>query len=106
MPLSTQLKKRFRTIGHKLKPVVTVAEKGVSENVLAEINRALEDHELIKIKLVVMDREDKAVLAKAIIEPTLAELVHTIGNVILIYRAAQKPKEKLSNVIRYQHLSN
>lgn len=106
MPLSTQLKKRFRTIGHKLKPVVTVAENGVSDNVVTEINRALEDHELIKIKLVVMDREDKSVLTDEIIESTQAELVHTIGNVVLIYRAAEKQKEKLSNIVRYQHLSS
>ena len=50
MALSQDRKKALRTIGHKLNPIVTVAGNGLSENVLIEIDRALEDHELIKIK--------------------------------------------------------
>ena len=104
MAVSPQLKKRFRTIGHHLKPIVIVSENGLGEGVVQEINRALEDHELIKIKLAVMDREDKAPLIEAIIEESQAELIQSIGKVILVYRPAQKPKEKLSNVLRYQEI--
>ena len=104
MAVSPQLKKRFRTIGHHLKPIVIVSENGLGEGVVQEINRALEDHELIKIKLAVMDREDKAPLIEAIIEESQAELIQSIGKVILVYRPAQKPKEKLSNVLRYQNI--
>jgi len=105
MVISTQQQKRFRTIGHQLKPVVTVSDKGLSEAVLEELNRALEDHELIKVKLAVMDREDKQTLTEALIKATETQLVQRIGKVILIYRPAQKPKEKLSNVMRFQHLT-
>ena len=104
MAVSPQLKKRFRTIGHHLKPVVIVSENGLGEGVVLEINRALEDHELIKIKLAVMDREDKAPLIEAIIEECQVELIQSIGKVILVYRPAEKPKEKLSNVLRYQNI--
>ena len=45
--------KQLRAIGHKLKPLVTVAGNGLSENVVAELERALSDHELIKVKLAV-----------------------------------------------------
>lgn len=48
MKISNEDKKQLRRLGHKINPVVTVATKGLSENVLAEINRALIDHELIK----------------------------------------------------------
>ncbi len=52
METETQMSKRdtkqLRAIGHKLKPVVTVAGKGLSETVRLEIERALTDHELIK----------------------------------------------------------
>ena len=48
--------KQLRAIGHKLKPVVTVAGNGLSDNVLQEIQRALADHELIKIKVSDGDR--------------------------------------------------
>jgi len=42
--------KQFRTLGHALKPIVTIAGNGLSENVLAELERALSDHELVKVK--------------------------------------------------------
>ena len=53
MPLSTALKKQYRTIGHNLNPIVTIAGNGLSEPVLAELDRALDDHELIKVKLAI-----------------------------------------------------
>ena len=47
--LTSKEKKRFRAIGHTLNPVVTIAGNGFSDGVKAEIERALEDHELIKL---------------------------------------------------------
>ena len=47
MPLDNSDKKRFRSIGHNLNPVVIIAQKGLSENIIEEIDRALKDHELI-----------------------------------------------------------
>ncbi len=43
--------RQLRAIGHKLKPVVTVAQNGISEGILLELQRALTDHELIKVKI-------------------------------------------------------
>ena len=100
MPLAQDQKKRFRQIGHHLKPVVMIADKGLTENVLSELERALEDHELIKVKLAVLDREDKHALIEAICEESGAEVVQAIGKVALIYRAAKKPSPKLSNILR------
>ena len=51
MPLSARQKKYLRGLSHALNPVVTVAEKGLTENVMAEIELALDHHELIKVKL-------------------------------------------------------
>ena len=56
--------KQLRAIGHKLNPVVTIAGKGLSETVSAELDRALTDHELIKVKIAVGSREARAALAK------------------------------------------
>ena len=50
MAISAEQKKAMRSIGHNLNPVVTIAGNGLSENVLEELNRALDDHELIKVK--------------------------------------------------------
>ncbi len=100
MILNNQQKKRFRAIGHKLQPVVTVAGKGVTENIIAETERALNDHELIKIKLAVGDRDEKAAAIQTLIEVTEAVLVQAVGNIILIYRPAEKPNPALSNILR------
>ncbi len=98
MPLSTDRKKQYRTLGHNLKPVVTVAGNGLSEGVLEELNRALDDHELIKVKLVIADRELRKQVIDLMCQQTRAEVVQEIGKVALIYREAKKPNLKLSNV--------
>jgi RNA-binding protein len=98
MSLTTDTKKRYRTIGHSLKPVVTVAGKGLSEGVLQELNRALDDHELIKIKLAMEDREERKQIVTELCSQAGAELVQTIGKVVLIFRAARKPKLTTSNI--------
>ena len=48
--LSNVQRKQLRAIGHGLNPVVMVADKGLSEGVMAEMERALSDHELIKVR--------------------------------------------------------
>jgi RNA-binding protein len=98
--LSTEDKKHMRTIGHALKPVVMVAGGGLSEGVLAEIDRALNDHELIKVKFAVGDRELKKQLIQQLCEQSRATLIQTIGNVLLILRKAKKPNPQLSNLNR------
>lgn len=87
-------------MGHNLKPVVTVAGNGLTENVSAEIDRALNDHELIKIKLVTEDRDDKKALADAICKNNNAQLIQSIGHVILVFRKAKTPDPRLSNLLR------
>jgi RNA-binding protein len=98
MTLSTETRKHYRTIGHNLNPIVTVAGNGLSEGVVAEIERALNDHELIKVKLAINDREERKELVAALIETTGALLVQEIGKVALIYRAAARPDPKKTNV--------
>lgn len=100
MTTSNQDKKHLRRLGHNLKPVVTVAGNGLSENVSAEIDRALNDHELIKIKLVTEDRNDKQALTDAICKNNRAQLIQSIGHVILVFRKAKTPDPRLSNLLR------
>ncbi len=104
MKLSQDQKKHFRAIGHQLNPVVTIADKGLSDTVLAEIDRALNDHELIKVKVVCEDREDKKAIIAEIITLTTATLVQSIGHVALILRKVEKPNPKLSNLKRFSQL--
>ena len=92
--------KQLRAIGHKLKPVVTVAGNGLSEGVIAELNRALGDHELIKVKLAVGSGEARKQVTRDICAQVEAELVQSIGNIIVIMRRSPKPDPKLSNLIK------
>jgi len=100
MPLDPARKKQLRTIGHQLNPVVTVSEKGLSEGVHLEFERALEDHELIKVKLAIAEPQARREVAAELCQQHRAELVQSVGKVALVYRPAQKPNPKLSNLLR------
>jgi RNA-binding protein len=100
MPISIDRKKQFRTLGHKLNPIVTIAANGLSPNVIAELNRALDDHELIKVKLAIPEREDRKELVAELIQLPNIELIQEIGKVVLLYRPNKKPNPKLSNILR------
>ncbi len=102
MKLAPQEKKHFRMIAHSLSPVVTIAQKGLTESVNEEIERALAQHELIKIKIFAADREARKALTLQICEAANADLIQSIGNVAVIFRAAEKPNPKLSNLLRFQ----
>ena len=100
MNLAQSQKKQLRSIGHSLHPLVTVASKGLSENVMTEIKRALFDHELIKVKFSVGDREIKSTLMADMCKQTGAALVQSIGNVALVYLSNPDADPKKSNLER------
>jgi RNA-binding protein len=85
MPLKASQKKNLRARAHHLKPLVTVADKGLSESVVAEIERALFDHELVKIKLRA-DREQRKTWAGDIARLCGAELIQAIGQTACFYK--------------------
>jgi RNA-binding protein len=85
MPLAAAQKMNLRGQAHHLKPLVIVADKGLVETVMAEIERALNDHELIKVKLR-GDREARKAWAQRIASQCGAELVQSIGQVACFYR--------------------
>ncbi len=80
--------KRLRAEGHrlKLKPVVIIGQKGLSENLHQELETALAHHELIKLRIPAFDKPGKRALCQSLCERHRAQLVELIGNVIVIYR--------------------
>ncbi len=84
--ITTTQKRQLRGSAHSLKPVVILGDKGLTDNVLEEINRALDDHELIKIRINAADKAQRQQITQDICEKTQAQLIHTIGHIIAIYR--------------------
>lgn len=95
-----QEQRRLKAIGHKLKPVLTIAGNGLSDGVLAELERALNDHELIKVKLAVGEREVRDELVDELASRSGAEAMQRIGNTVLLLRRSPEPDPRLSNLIR------
>lgn len=102
MPLTPEQKKQYKSIGHHLKPVLIVADNGLTEGVLAEFERALNDHELIKIKVNILDREARLATIAELGKAGKAELVQIIGKMALLYRRNFDVNKQLSNVHRFK----
>ncbi|MBD7976235.1 MULTISPECIES: YhbY family RNA-binding protein [Pseudomonas] len=102
MALSQEQKKQFKSIGHHLKPVLIVADNGLSEGVLAELERALADHELIKIQFRIAERDDRHAVIVELCQAANCELVQSIGKMALVYRKNPNANRQLSNVHRHQ----
>lgn len=96
-------RKRLRQIAHHLHPVVTVGDAGVTDAVISETDRALRDHELIKVKINAADRDARIGLADELQEACHAEGVQRIGKVLVLYRPNPEARADLSNIIRAQN---
>jgi RNA-binding protein len=84
-------RKAFKARAHSLEPVVIIGNKGLTEEVFAEIDRALTAHELIKVRAPVADRNEREVFLAEILSKTGAEAVQYVGKVFVLYR--KKPDE-------------
>jgi len=92
MTLTTDQKKQLKTRAHTLKPVVSTGQSGLTDAVLAEIELALDHHELIKVKVRVGDREVRKQIMQDIQTTTRSEQILSIGQVVVLYR--ENPDKK------------
>ncbi|MEI6898107.1 MAG: ribosome assembly RNA-binding protein YhbY [Psychromonas sp.] len=92
MNLSNKQKKHLKGLAHPLKPVVLLGQNGLTEGVLAEIENALNFHELIKVKIATDDREMKQLIVDAIVRETEAINVAKIGHIVVLYRQSEEKK--------------
>lgn len=87
MPELTPAERRsLKARAHKLKPVVLTGEAGLSAAVVAEIDRQLASHGLIKVRLAAGDRRERAASAQALGAALGASLVQQIGRMLVLYR--------------------
>jgi RNA-binding protein len=86
MPLNNAQRTHLRRLGHDRDPIVLVGQGGISPNLVAELERALNDHELVKVRARVGDREQRDAILDQLAQATRAELIQRIGHVALYYR--------------------
>jgi len=91
MTLDGKQRRRLRALGHHLGVVVQVGQEGVTPGVLAAVEQALWDHELVKVKLAAEDREVRKHQAVALASGTGAEVAQVLGRIVLLYK--QNPDE-------------
>jgi RNA-binding protein len=88
--LGAAQKRYLRSLTHTLKPVILVGAKGVTPALLAELDGALEHHELIKVKIAAEDRDARDAWIAEIVKAADAALVQRVGNIASLFRPRRK----------------
>ncbi|MBW2272954.1 MAG: YhbY family RNA-binding protein [Deltaproteobacteria bacterium] len=87
-------RKHLRKLAHGLDPVVYVGEAGISAAVVAALDVALRDHELVKVKL--RQPTDKKAMAATLAERGGAELCGLVGHTVILFRPdSENPRIEL-----------
>jgi putative YhbY family RNA-binding protein len=84
--LTSADRKALKARAHKLEPLVVIGTKGLTDEVVNEVDQALKAHQLIKVRAPGLERDQREVGFKALCERTGAEAVQEIGKVCVIYR--------------------
>ena len=93
MKLKGSEKKYLRGLAHGLKPLVQVGKKGLTEELVASVDLALNDHELIKVRFLEFKGEKKA-LSEDMAKKTGSELAGLIGNIAVFFRPHPDPAKR------------
>jgi RNA-binding protein len=92
-PITTKQSAHLRALAHHLDPVVQLGKEGLTDSVVGAVKAALDDHELIKIKLPQIEKAQRKALTASLAEATAAHVAGEIGRVAVLYkRHPNKPK--------------
>jgi RNA-binding protein len=86
MQLTEKQRRHLKGLAHPLKPVILMGNAGLTEAVVAATGMALDDHELLKVRLPGMERQDRDAALAQLAERTGSVLVTRIGHVAVLYR--------------------
>ena len=90
----TSAQTRFlRGMAHGLRAMLQVGGKGVTDSLVAELDLALEHHELVKVKVAGAEREERDAMIARLAEGTGAALVQRIGHTAVFYRPSRDHRE-------------
>lgn len=88
--MNKQKKQELRSRAHALKPIVITGQAGVTPALVAEIDGALEHHELLKVRINAGDRDERNSMLNEITASLTAEVVQVIGHVATLFRAGPR----------------
>lgn len=86
LELTPAQRRELRAQAHHLNPVVSISQKGLQPTVLGEIDRSLKAHELIKVRLYGIERDERAALIDEICTALACASVQQIGNLLVLWR--------------------
>ncbi|MBK8169951.1 MAG: ribosome assembly RNA-binding protein YhbY [Sandaracinaceae bacterium] len=94
--LSGKQRQYLRGLAHALAPIVQIGKDGITESLTAAVDRALIDHELIKVRVLESSPVDRRECEEALAAALDAHGVGTIGRIVMLYRRhPEKPKISL-----------
>ena len=98
--LTGKERRNLRALGHALSPVVQLGKSGLSQGVTDELQRALDAHELIKVRVLAECPLDRAQAGERIAAVTHCSLIQTLGGILLLYKPnLDKPKISLTQPV-------
>lgn len=103
LQISSLERRQLRARAHSLNPVVSIAENGLSEAVLKEIDRCLVAHELIKIRVYGDSREDRLAYLETICKELDCAEVQHIGKLLVVFRPNPEKAAREAARMRPRH---
>jgi RNA-binding protein len=94
--LTSKQRQQLRGLAHHLEPTVQIGSDGVSQGVIDAVDRALTDHELVKVRVLESCPVDRKSIAPLLADPNDAHAVGVVGRIVILYRRhPEKPKVPL-----------
>ncbi len=91
--MALMAKSKLKSIAHRLKPLIIIGKNGVTESLIAALDKSLKDHELIKIKFIDF-KDEKRGLIEMMAVRTRSEVVSLIGNTAVLFRQNEDPERR------------
>ncbi len=90
LEITSRQRSALRAAAHPLRPVVLIGDNGLTETVLKEIDRGLNAHELIKVRVAGDDREARVQMYDQICDALACAPVHHLGKMLILFRPGKK----------------
>jgi RNA-binding protein len=84
--LTTRQRRRLKSLAHHLEPTIRIGRSRLTRGLIAETDRSLEAHELIKVKVEMEGSAERRAAAQSLATASNAELVGTVGKIAILYR--------------------